>query len=66
MTTKKSMVAGVGVVAACTACCTVPIAASAGLVAVAWPLSIMFGLITAGAGTWAWWRRRRATGESES
>lgn len=49
MTTKKSMVAGVGVVAACTACCTVPIAASAGLVAVA-------------AAT-CHWRERKLTGE---
>jgi Flp pilus assembly protein TadB len=54
---KKSIVATVGVAAACAACCAVPIAAAGGVV-VAGPVGIVAVLLAGAAGLWAWLRGR--------
>ena len=55
---KKGIVATAGVVAACAACCAVPIVATASVTAVATPVGIIAVVLAAVGGAWAWLRRR--------
>ncbi len=55
---KKGVVATAGVVAACAACCAVPIAAAGGVAVVAGPVGIVAVLLAGAAGLWAWLRDR--------
>jgi hypothetical protein len=57
-TAKKGIVATAGVVAACAACCAVPIVATAGVVAAAAPVGVVAVVLAAIAGGWAWLRAR--------
>lgn len=55
---KKGILATAGVVAACAACCAVPIVAAGGVALVAGPVGIVAVLLAAMAGAWAWLRGR--------
>lgn len=55
---KKGMVATAGVVAACAACCAVPIAAAGGVAVVAGPVGVVAIVLAGAAGLWAWFRGR--------
>ncbi len=57
-TAKKGLVATAGVVAACAACCAVPIVATVGVTAIAAPVGVIAVTLAAVAGGWAWLRRR--------
>ena len=62
--TKKGLVATAGVVAACAACCAVPIVAAGGVAMVAGPVGIVAVLLASAAGLRAWLRgsaRRQQT-----
>lgn len=55
---KNGIVATAGVVAACAACCAVPIAAAGGVAVVAGPVGIVAVVLAGAAGLWAWLRGR--------
>lgn len=55
---KKGIVATAGVVAACAACCAVPIVAAGGVAVAAGPVGIIAVLLAGAAGLWAWLRGR--------